>query len=248
MSRDAAVPLHRLVHVEFRKIIDTRAGMWMCIVVAAVTALFVALVLMTSPPEVMEFSTFVQITGLPLMMLLPILGIMAATAEWSQRTGLMTFTLEPRRGRVVSAKLIAGVLLGLALITVSLVVAALANVAAIVTGGSGSWAVPWTGLLGLVVGLTIFVLQGFGFGFTLLNTPAAIVAALVIPTAWSIASSMVGWIEKLGVWLDLNRVLDPLMAGSMSATDWQHLGTGVLAWVGIPLTIGIWRVMTREVK
>lgn len=142
MSRDAAVPLHRLVHVEFRKIIDTRAGMWMCIVVAAVTALFVALVLMTSPPEVMEFSTFVQITGLPLMMLLPILGIMAATAEWSQRTGLMTFTLEPRRGRVVSAKLIAGVLLGLALITVSLVVAALANVAAIVTGGSGSWAVP----------------------------------------------------------------------------------------------------------
>jgi hypothetical protein len=38
------------------------------------------------------------------------------------------------------------------------------------------------------------------------------------------------------------------MAGSMSATDWQHLGTGVLAWVGIPLTIGIWRVMTREVK
>ena len=33
------VPLHRLVHVEFRKIIDTRAGMGMCIVVAAVTGL-----------------------------------------------------------------------------------------------------------------------------------------------------------------------------------------------------------------
>ena len=45
-------------------------------------------------------------------MLLPILGIMAATAEWTQRTGLVTFTLEPRRGRVVLAKALAALVLG----------------------------------------------------------------------------------------------------------------------------------------
>ena len=245
---DAAVPLHRLVHVEFRKIIDTRAGLWMCIVMAAATGLAVIAALLTAPAEALDYETFIGIIGLPLMMLLPVLGIMAATSEWSQRTGLVTFTLEPRRGRVVTAKLIAGVLLGLVLIAIALVLAAGANLIALSKGASGSWEVPWGMILGLVVALTIFVLQGFGFGFTVLNTPAAIVAALVLPTLWSIASSMIDWVNKAGVWLDLNRVLDPLMGGRMSGEDWQHLATGVGFWVGLPLAIGIYRVMTREVK
>lgn len=243
-----AVPLRRLVHVEFRKIIDTRAGLWMCIVLAAVVALAVVVVLFTAPAEQLDYSTFVGIIGLPLMALLPVLGIMAATSEWSQRTGLVTFTLEPRRGRVVVAKLIAGVLLGLALITVAFALSAGANLIAISKGANGSWNVPLGMVVGLVVALTIFVLEGFGFGFTLLNTPAAIVAARVLPTAWSIGSQMIGWLEKVGVWLDLNRVLDPLMGGRMSGTDWQHLATGVGFWVVLPLVVGSWRVLTREVK
>ena len=43
---------------------------------------------------------------------LPILIIMLVTSEASQRNGLVTFTLEPRRSRVVVAKFIAGVALG----------------------------------------------------------------------------------------------------------------------------------------
>jgi len=243
------VPFTRLVHVELRKIVDTRAGLWMLIVIAAVAALAVGVLLFTGAPEELTFGTFLGIIGLPLVLLLPILGIMAATSEWSQRTGLLTFTLEPRRGRVVAAKLVAGILLGLVLIAVAMAAAALANVIGMTArDGAGSWAVPAGVVIGLVTGLTIFVLQGFGFGFLLLNTPAAIVASLVLSTAWTIASSMSQRLNEIAVWLDLNRVVEPLFSGRMAGSDWAHLATGAGFWVVLPLAIGTWRVLTREVK
>ena len=39
-------------------------------------------------------------------LILPVLGILLVTSEWSQRTGLTTFALVPQRERVIVAKLI----------------------------------------------------------------------------------------------------------------------------------------------
>ena len=47
----------------------------------------------------------------PSAVLLPVLGILLVTSEWSQRTGLITFALVPKRSRVLGAKLIASLLL-----------------------------------------------------------------------------------------------------------------------------------------
>ena len=41
------------------------------------------------------------------MILLPIIGILLVSSEWSQRTALITFTLVPKRMRVMSAKIAA---------------------------------------------------------------------------------------------------------------------------------------------
>ena len=41
--------------------------------------------------------------------ILPIIAILSVTSEWSQRTGLTTFTLVPHRGRVMLAKALAAV-------------------------------------------------------------------------------------------------------------------------------------------
>ena len=38
--------------------------------------------------------------------LLPVLGILLVTSEWSQRTAMVTFTLEPSRSRVIAAKFV----------------------------------------------------------------------------------------------------------------------------------------------
>ena len=44
--------------------------------------------------------------GMPLSVVLPMIAILSITSEYSQRTGLTTYTLVPRRGRVIIAKVL----------------------------------------------------------------------------------------------------------------------------------------------
>lgn len=242
------IPFSRLARVELRKMVDTRAGRWMLIVMSLISALIVGALVIWGTAEEMTFQIFLGMTSFPLVVLLPIVGIMAATAEWSQRTGLVTFTMEPRRGRILVAKVFAGVILGLVVVAASFAAAALGHLLATsLRDAPGDWLMPWKVVLGFVVAMTIFVLQGLGFGFALLNTPVAIVASILLPTVWSILGAFQR-LETVVTWLDLNRTIEPLMSGSMSGTDWAHLGTASLLWIGVPMAIGSWRVLTREVK
>ncbi len=238
------VPFPRTLHAELRKMVDTRAGRWMVIVMAAVAAIILAAFLIWGPAEDASFRGLLELSTLPLAMLLPVLGIMAATAEWSQRTGLVTFTLEPRRGRVVLAKVLAALLLALVVLAVAFVASALANV----VGGTGEWDLSGAAASGLVLALMIYVLQGVAFGLLFLNTPVAIVSVLVLPTVWSIATMAISALEETGRWLNLDTVTQPLFAGEMAGRDWAQLATASAVWVLLPLAVGTYRVLHREVK
>ena len=109
-----AVPFSRLLRVELRKLVDTRAGFWLLTSIGAITAVVVVVFLLAADPDQLTFINFVGATATPQSLLLPVLGILAVTAEWSQRTGLVTFTLEPNRARTAVAKLTAVVLIGAA--------------------------------------------------------------------------------------------------------------------------------------
>ena len=236
------VPFTRTARVELRKMVDTRAGRWLlAIVTAAGLATIAATLIWGSLPH--SLGELLNSAALPLSLLLPVIGIMGATAEWTQRTGLVTFTLEPRRGRVVAAKIVASVLLGLTVFAAALAASALAT---LVTGSA--WSLTASALGGLVLALVLFVLQGVAFGFAFLNTPAAIVTALLLPTVWLIVGSLIPSVQKVAEWLNLSMTTSPLMSGEMTGTDWAKLGTSVLVWVGLPLAVGTWRVLTREVK
>lgn len=236
------VPFTRLTRVELRKMIDTRAGRaLLAITAAAAVAMIVGTLIWTTGPH--GLAELLGSTALPLGVLVPIVGIMGATAEWSQRTGLVTFALEPRRERVVAAKLVAAVLLSLGVFAVALLVAAAAT---LVTGAAWDLTLPVLG--GTVLLVLVFVLLGVAFGFAFLNTPVAIVASLVLPTIWTIVAGLVpSAMDAIG-WLNINLTTIPLMSGEMTGTEWAKLGTSVLVWVGLPLAIGTRRVLTREVK
>ena len=238
------VPFARTFQAELRKMVDTRAGRWMVIVMAAASAIILAAFLIWGPAEDASFRGLLELSTLPLAMLLPVLGIMAATAEWTQRTGLVTFTLEPRRGRVVLAKALAA----LALAAVVLVAAVAASALANLVGGTGEWDLDAAAGGGLVLALLIYVLQGVAFGLLFLNTPVAIVSVLVLPTVWSIATMAISALEDAGTWLNLDSVTAPLFAGEMAGEDWAHLASASAVWVLLPLAIGTWRVLNREVK
>jgi ABC-2 type transport system permease protein len=107
------VPFARLFKAELRKVADTRSGRWLLIAIIATTPLVVAVMLVTAAPKDLTYEKFVDFTQTPQKILLPVLGILTITTEWSQRTGLVTFTLEPDRRRVLLAKAGATLLLGL---------------------------------------------------------------------------------------------------------------------------------------
>src|SRR5689334_19443540 len=95
VSGTPKVSFSRLVKVELRKTVDTRAGLWLLISIALLTALVLVIFLINATDK--SFTNAIQASATPQGILLPVLGILLVTQEWGQRTAMVTFTLEPRR-------------------------------------------------------------------------------------------------------------------------------------------------------
>ncbi|WP_250002530.1 ABC transporter permease [Actinoplanes sp. M2I2] len=242
------VPLGRLTLVELRKLADTRAGLWLLIVIGFATLGTSAIVLGWAPDDEMTFAGFFAFGLLPSAVLLPVLGILSMTAEWSQRTALTTFTLVPARERVIGAKLAAGVLVAAASTAATIILAAAANLLGRAIGGDGDWDIPgsllWQGLLLQV----IFVLMGLAFGALLMNSPVAIVAYFALPLVWSILGETIQALRTAAGWLDINATTAPLSEPGMTGDEYARLGVTAVVWVLVPLAFGVWRMLRREVS
>ena len=94
----------RLTLVELRKMVDTRAGFWLQLLVAVLTLAAVVVVCIVADADEATFQDLFTVAMTPGAVLLPIIGILLVSSEWSQRTALITFTLVPRRMRVMGAK------------------------------------------------------------------------------------------------------------------------------------------------
>ena len=57
------------------------------------------------------FGSFGAGANIPMVILLPVLGVMSVTGEWTQRTAMVTFALVPSRGRVVAAKYVSALVI-----------------------------------------------------------------------------------------------------------------------------------------
>ena len=124
----------RLTGVELRKMTDTRAGFWLQFVVVALTIALVVAFSIFAETKDLTYENMLLITVQPAGFLLPVIGILLVSSEWSQRTALITFTLVPKRWRILLAKLLAAITLALAAMVISVPVAALATAIA-----GGSW-------------------------------------------------------------------------------------------------------------
>src|SRR3712207_4923933 len=98
------VPLPRLVRVELRKSFDTRSGRWLLASLGLAAVLTTGAIVAWAPAPEMTYSQFTLAIGVPMTIILPIIAVLSVTSEWSQRSGLATFTLVPHRARVVLAK------------------------------------------------------------------------------------------------------------------------------------------------
>lgn len=243
------VPQSRLVVVELRKLMDTRAGVWLLAGIALITATVLVIFMFAGDAAELTFENFVNATSTPQAILLPVLGILAVTSEWGQRTGLVTFTLEPHRGRVVVAKVVAALVMGVAAVVVALGLAAVANLfGTAALDGDGSWTFGIEGARDIFAIQLIGVVQGVAFGMLIMNSAAAIVAYFALPTVWGILTSTVEWFADIGEWIDLNTTSIPLSTHEMDGDAWARLAVSVAIWVVLPLVLGWFRLLRREMK
>ncbi|MFN8081181.1 MAG: hypothetical protein U0Q19_16610 [Kineosporiaceae bacterium] len=244
------IPFTRLVRLEARKLVDTRSGRWLMVSIALLTAgLLTAVIALRENGDELAFASLIEVTGLVQAALYPLMGILAMTAEFSQRTGLVTFTVEPRRIRVVAAKLLAASAWAVVGLGVAVGFAALGHLAAVqFRDAPAQWHVAGDALAGFVLAQVLSVVQGVAFGLLLSSPAVAIVAFLGLPTAWAILTSMISRLGRVATWLDLDRATDPLTSGSMTGEAWAHLGTASAVWVLVPLVIGSWWLTRREIN
>jgi ABC-2 type transport system permease protein len=237
--------LGRLVAVELRKMVNTRAGFWLQIAMVALTAAVVIARRVFGDGGDHTFAGVLDVGLQPAAVLLPVAGVLLVTSEWSQRTGMITFTLVPVRSRVLGAKLLASIVLALATLVMCVAVVA-AGVLVASPGVDGTWSdvAPLIGQS--AVYLTTGIVVGVAFGAILLASAPAIVALSAVPITWSAVASL-SFFAGAAPWLDTRLALAPLHQEVLSATQWARAGTALALWMLLPLLIGIWRLTRREV-
>ncbi len=264
LSKSGPTPFGRLVGVEWRKMLDTKSGLWLLCITGGLLVLVMGLIVLVVGLNDFQVNAngLAQGFTIPVSLLLPVFGILIVTGEWSQRTALATFTLEPHRTRVILAKFVAVSVLALVTIVVAIALGALTNVlCGLVTGNPVEWQLQASELLWSVLNQLAFFAMGFALACLLRNTPGAIalyyVVALLLPMMlWSTLFALFDWAKDVLPWVDINTAMTPLVSGSniigehvdVSAINYvQGLWTLIL-WVGIPVTLGVWRITRAEVK
>jgi hypothetical protein len=249
----APIPFTRLLQVELIKMFDTRAGYWLMVSIAATAVIATGAVILFAPDDQIVYDNFGAAIGVPMTLLLPVMAILSVTSEYSQRSGLTTFTLVPHRGRVIRSKMVVSVALGALSIGVALAIGALGNVVgSAIAGVDTVWDISGEQIGYLVFANVLNLLIGFMLGVLIRNSPGAIVGfvvySFVLPTLSLVLGNFQQWWEDLRPWLDFNWAQGELYDGSLTSTEWAQLGTSGLIWLVVPLVVGLVMVMRSEVK
>jgi ABC-type transport system involved in multi-copper enzyme maturation permease subunit len=254
LSGTRPTPFSRLVRVELRKSYDTRAGFWLLAVIGLLVLAteVIVLAVTTVQDQAIDFGTFIAAAAFVTSVLLPVLGIMVVTNEWSQRTAMVTFALEPRRPLVIAAKAVVGFVLTLLTVAVSIVIGLVCNLVYGAIQGQSDWSFGWAGFTGFVITQTFAMLGGFALAALLLNTPAAIVLFFVykwvLPGLLVLGGQLIGWFESLRPWIDFQSAQAPIFDLSLDGSEWAHLVVSGLLWLVLPIAVGTWRILRAEVK
>jgi len=262
VSSTPQVPFVRLVRVETRKMVDTRAGRWLLGITTGVLLVAAGIVITISLFDdafSMTLSDWQSVLTFLTTLLLPTLAIMSVTQEWSQRTALVTFSLEPHRPRVILAKLVAVAILAVMTLALAAVIAVAGHAILAATGDGVSWALDGSDLAWTLYLQLVYFLMAFGLAMVFLSTPGAIVVyyvvALILPQiVYGMIYFLLSWGPDVVPWLDLSYAV-AAFRGELPEVEsgTPDLGVGpivssLVLWVVLPLVIGMRRVLRTELK
>jgi len=250
----ATIPAARLVKLELRKMFNTRSGFWMLVSIAVLSILATGAVILFAPDSAVTYENFATAIGFPMSVILPMIAILAVTSEWSQRSGLTTFTLVPRRSRVIVAKATAAFVVGVLSMALAFATGALGNLAgSALAGVDAVWDVSMAHAAQITLGNLVGMAIGFTLGVVLRSSAAAIVGyfvvSLVLPGVLLLLAQVREWFNDLQPWIDWNYTQVALFEGqTSSAREWSQLGATTMIWIVVPLVVGLLMLRRSEVK
>ncbi|HQR27843.1 MAG TPA: ABC transporter permease subunit [Nocardioides sp.] len=250
-SVPARIPQSRVVGIELRKMFDTRSGFWLMASIVVTALLTTAAVLLFGGQDALVYDNFAAAVGVPMTIILPVVAILSVTSEWSQRSGLGTFTLVPHRGRVMAAKAAATFVVGVVSMAVALAVGALGNlVGAAMNGIDPVWDLSAAHMLTIVVADLLGMFLGFTLGVLARSSAAAVVGYFVItfvlPPLSALLAASQEWYRHAQPWVDFTVARNVLYDGVPSAQQWAQLAVASSLWLLLPLAVGL--VMLRRAE
>src|SRR5262245_2854630 len=224
------IPLSRAVKVELRKMFDTRSGFWL-IASIGITGLIATVATIAFAPDAdLTYYTFAKAIGFPITVILPMVALLSITSEWSQRSGLTTFTYVPDRRLVIGAKTLSSIAVAVASMLFAFAIGAVGTVVgSAVAGVPELWDVSLGHTLTIVLGNLTCLLTGTMLGMLLRSSAGGLVTyfviTLLVPTMSGLLATSQQWFADLQPWVDLNLAQSFLFDGMHTGAQWAHLGT-----------------------
>ena len=192
--------------------------------------------------------TFI-VLSLPLSLIVPVLAVVMTAGEWSDRSIQNTFLQRPGRLGVLASKVIAAVVVVVALVALSIGLAAAATWIGGELMGEGAVFSSFESLLTTqLAALAAALLLGLAMGILLQSTVLGLVAAIGLPFVISTAGVLAAAFSSEVITdivraVDLNGAAAALAAGDATAFELLPL----LLLVVVPTVLGLRRWTVREV-
>jgi ABC-2 type transport system permease protein len=248
-----AIPLSRVVRVELRKMFDTRSGFWLIASIVITGLVATVATIAFAPEKDLTYYTFAKAVGFPITVILPMVALLSITSEWSQRSGLTTFTYVSSRRRVVWAKTVSSVAVAVASMVFAFAVGAVGNVVgSTIAGAPTVWDLSVAHASTIVLGNLVSLLTGTMLGMLLRSSAGGLVAyfvvTLLVPNLSGLLAASQEWFKHLQPWVDLGFAQTFLFEGMHTGAQWAHITSAVALWIVLPGVFGLRRVMRSEVK
>jgi ABC-2 type transport system permease protein len=252
-TETAQIPLSRVVRVELRKMFDTRSGFWLIASIGITGLIATIATIAFAPDQNLTYYNFAKAVGFPITVILPMVALLSISSEWSQRSGLTTFTYVSNRRRVILAKTLSAVTIAIASMMFAFAAGAIGNlIGSTIAGTSPVWDLSVGHAITIVLGNLVSLAIGTMLGMVLLSSAGGLVTyfvlVLLLPNLTTLLAASQAWFKDLQPWVDLPFAQTFLFEGMHTGAQWAHIATTVAIWIVVPGFFGLRRVMRSEVK
>lgn len=232
------------IRLELRKAVDTRSGLILTLLTLAWAPLVLTGWVAVVGADGHDVEAVLGVGATGVAVLLPVVTLLQVSGEWGQRSILTTLSLDPARGKVLMAKVLAGQGLAFGIIVVCLGCSLLA--AALMGIDLGATDSLLRIVAGLAAGGMLYALMGSALGALSLSTALGVGLLLVGPQLVMNLGRLTGaaW-DDIGPWVEISTRLGELTGGSVA--NWEHLLVACLLWIAAPLAVGHWRIRRADV-